>query len=761
MTESTTAPGATRARPGASTIVITLAFVWVSMALASAAWWPVYESVALVTMAAVAVVTATLAVLVPVVLRWPTLAILPLAMLGYFAVGVPVAVPSKAVSGVLPTVEGFVDLIAGVALGWKQMLTITLPVGDYEALLVPAFALIYAATVVCLTMAFRSAHPSWAAIAPVVVTVVALAFGAVAAPHSVPVAVALLVVLLGWLAWLRWSRRRAAIRLLTSRVGGSGLSARSGAAGVRTTIGAVVILAVASTAGVVAAGAIAPGGERDVLRTRVEQPFDPRTQVSPLSGFRSNFAEGRADAVLFTVEGMPEGALLRLATLDSYDGVVYSVGSSEAVRESGAFTRVPVRIDVDDVVGDDTSISVGVADYDGIWLPTLGVVAEVRFTEGDRAALRDSYYLNATSQTAVVLGGLSEGDAYRVDAVVAPPLAIDEVRELTPGPAVVPNVTGVPEQLTVALSEYVGTTDGAGERLAAMLNGLARDGYISHGGADEPASRSGHAADRIAELLTAPRMLGDAEQYAVAAALMAGELGFPARVVQGFVPENGAVRGADATAWVEVNTAEAGWVAIDPNPPVRDIPDEAPDEESLVSRPLTIVPPPPVETERSNPGDTPDTQEDVPEEEDSWLAVVIVVAKIAGIALGALLLLCLPLIVIVARKAARRRRRRKAKQPVSRIQGGWNEFQDALVDYRVDVAPAATRAEVAAVAGGSKAAVLASVVDRATFAPEAAEPDQADAVWRTVDDLRAEIGRGSTRWQRFRARISLRSFGRL
>ncbi|MDY7555683.1 transglutaminase domain-containing protein [Cryobacterium sp. 10C3] len=60
---------------------------------------------------------------------------------------------------------------------------------------------------------------------------------------------------------------------------------------------------------------------------------------------------------------------------------------------------------------------------------------------------------------------------------------------------------------------------------------------MSHGiGEDEPVSRSGHGLDRISQLFTDEPMLGDAEQYAVAAALLARRLGFPARVVMGFAP---------------------------------------------------------------------------------------------------------------------------------------------------------------------------------------------------------------------------------
>ena len=67
--------------------------------------------------------------------------------------------------------------------------------------------------------------------------------------------------------------------------------------------------------------------------------------------------------------------------------------------------------------------------------------------------------------------------------------------------------------------------------------------------------------------------------------------------------------------------------------------------------------------------------------------------------------------------------------------------------------------EVAETAGGAQAAVLAAVADRAVFAPEAASDLEAERVWRAVEELRASLDRGMTRWERIKADVSLRSFG--
>ncbi|MFW8745697.1 transglutaminase-like domain-containing protein, partial [Mesorhizobium japonicum] len=163
--------------------------------------------------------------------------------------------------------------------------------------------------------------------------------------------------------------------------------------------------------------------------------------------------------------------------------------------------------------------------------------------------------------------------------------------------AQVPRVQVVPDGLAVHLDGYVQGKTTPGSRLLAAIDGMRQEGYISHGlSGSEPASRSGHAADRISELFTARQMIGDAEQYAVAGALMARQLGFPARVVFGFAPSQTGdvtVSGADVSAWIEVDTAQYGWVAIDPVPQVRPIPQETPQDPNKVARPESIVPPPP------------------------------------------------------------------------------------------------------------------------------------------------------------------------
>ena len=133
--------------------------------------------------------------------------------------------------------------------------------------------------------------------------------------------------------------------------------------------------------------------------------------------------------------------------------------------------------------------------------------------------------------------------------------------------------------------------------------------------------------------------------------------------------------------------------------------------------------------------------------------------RIAGfVLLGAAILLA-PFAAVIAAKLRRRRLRRRAPLALDRISGGWQEFQDAVLDHGLIPAASSTRSEIAAIAGGRQSLVLAAVADRAVFSPGASELADAEKVWRAVDELRASLDVGLTRWQRIRARVSVRSLG--
>ena len=738
--------------PRPPAIVLNTAALWLATAVAAAAWWPIYQDARFIVVVVVATLVGSAIAILGAVLRWPSAIVAPVTVVAFALVGVPLAVPSQALYGVLPTLGGEIELFAAVALGWKQLLTITLPVGSYQSLLVPALVLVLLSTVVALSVALRSRRGDLAVIAPVVLFIVGLAFGAREAHWPIELALGLLAVSLLWLMWRRWYRRRQAVLALTGSHAVFGL---------RTIVSAVLVMAIAGAAAVAVTAVIPPTQPREVLRTAIDQPFDPRDYPSPLAGFRQYLREATAGEVMFTVSGLPEGARIRIATLDSYDGVVYAVGSDTVTSESGSFTRVPYVYDQSSVEGEQLSLDVEIEGYSGVWLPTVGKFENVEFGGGRAADLREAFYYNDTASTAAVIGGIEQGDSYHLDAVLPAQPGQQQLVSATAGSATVPQLGLVPTELSTALERYTSGIDGQGARLIAVIDGLRSEGYISHGvGEEEPPSRSGHSADRITQLLTDQRMIGDAEQYAVTAAIMARQLGFPARVVFGFLPDDtGVVTGDMVTAWIEVDTAQYGWVTLDPTPPVRAIPEEEPEEPSEVSRPQSVIQPPDEERDLTDNQAPVETTQDEQPAIEGWVIVLLAVARVLGWTLLALGILASPFVVIVAAKLRRRQLRRKASSPLQRISGGWREFEDAVVYHGYALPRHATRSELARTVGGAQPLAVAAVADRAVFAP--VEPDAAEAasLWQSIDELTASLDDGKSRWERLRARVSVRSLG--
>jgi len=768
-----------RRSPSLRFVAVSTAALWLSTAIAATALWPIYQSREFLVLVAVTILVASALAIVGAIVRVPAHVVALSGLVAYVMLGVPLAVPGEARYGVLPTLDGLAALGLGTVLGWRQLLTITLPVGSFQALLVPAFVLVLVTVLGGLSIALRARIGAFAVVAPIVLFLAGIIFGGTTGFFPVTAALALAATLLVWLVLFRWHDRRTAGGRQApdgdadqSDVDQPGVDQRGRPVGgpivmgVRTLVSAALIIAVAAGGAVAATALAPPSGSREVLRSSIAQPFDPREYVSPLSEFRRYHQPGNENATMLTVAGLPEGSRIRIATLDTYDGVVYSVGTDRARGDSGTFTLVPSRVDRSTLAGERVTVDVSVGAYSGVWLPTVGAFESIRFDGPDAAGLRGSFYFNDNTGSAAVVRELGEGDSYRLSAVLPREPDPSLLAAVTPGAARLPSGMVLPEELSAAVDGYSQAAETDGERLLAAIEGLRETGYVSHGvSADEPVSRAGHAANRIAELFSESRMIGDEEQYAVTAALMARELGFPARTVVGFHPDavsaSGAteVTGSDISAWIEVDTAQYGWVTIDPTPPDREIPERLPDEPTQVARPQSPIQPPVDDRELPDEQVAPESAQDEADTVDPLAGALGVVLRIAGWVLVAAALLLSPFVGIVAAKMRRRRLRRTAGSPLERITGGWHEFADSVLDRGLAPPGSPTRSELAVAVGGVQPLMLAAAADRAVFAPAASQAKEAEQVWRSVDEIRRSLDAGLTRRQRIRARISLHSLG--
>ncbi|MER3389574.1 MAG: transglutaminase domain-containing protein [Microcella sp.] len=733
-----------------ATIFTAIAWTVIAVAL-----WPIYRTGQFVTLAVVAIAAGTAIAFASAVGRWPAWGALGATVTVFTVVGVPLAVPGRTVYGVLPEPQGLAELFAGVVLGWRQLVTIDLPVGAYEALLVPALVVLLVGPLLTLLIAARGRRPALAALVPIVAYLLAIAIGPQSPLLPISTTIALSTTLLLWMAARARHRRR-------DELAASSVETRG--AGARALAGATVLVLLAGGAGAAVAGLIAPPENRTVVRTTAERPFSPLEQPSPLAAYRAEFDPVVADLPALTVEGAPAGARIRIAALDSYDGVVFAVGSDAVDSASGSFVRIPTERPPDILPGERTTVTLTVEREHGVWLPTLGEVAAVRILAEDANDLRDDFVYNTTTGTAALVGGVPIGLTYQLDVVLDEEESATGLGNATPGPAAVPGIAQLPEAVIDWVAEVTDGIETPGAQLETALETLREEGYLSHGVDEEEApSRPGHSLGRLEDFLGSAPVVGDAEQYAATAALIARQLGFPSRVVLGYGPldRSGATTlvASDRTAWIEVSTAD-GWRPIDVVSERRELPPVEPDEPVPVVRPQNPAQPPVEEPPVIEDQAPPEIEQTEEEQLDPFWASVLTVLRVLGPLALVLGILASPLVAIAVLKRRRRARRRRHGDPALRILGGWRDVTDAARDVGLDLPATGTRRELAAVIGRPQALVLARVADRAVYAPEEPDHDEADRVWAAADGVRDSLLQSLTVRQRWGATLSTRSLRR-
>ncbi|TFV96688.1 transglutaminase-like domain-containing protein [Orlajensenia leifsoniae] len=791
-----------------------LGYLVLGVVLATVAAWPVYQSWRVVLVAVVgAVIGGGIALLVRR-LGWRgitgALLTVLVAVAAYALVVVPVAIPS-AVTGIPGIARGIRDGIVGVVVGWKQLLTLDLPVGEYQAVLVPFLVVTLVGTLLGTTLVLRDDRWTPLAALPVVAMVLfGVAFGSsetsaaadvfgveLPAPRELLLAVLTLLVTVGWLLGRsRLVRARALARARGGTVSGGGGSVWIA---VRRNALAVGLIVIALVGGLAVAPAAAQLADREALRDGIDPSIVVQKQPSPLSDYRGWFGVDSFDSELFRVSGDVERVgRLPLAVLDDYDGETVHVAADTR------FSRLPRSAGAgDDRI--DLGVRIGEG-YSGVWVLSPSALAAAPDFAGPRAeALDDGFAIAADSGGAVDVApadddfGLIPGDSYTLTA--------DEQKVPADFGSAQGAATGLDPDEYPALLEWASLQElprtGAG--LTELIDRLRARGYLSHGLLNDPdatswvqalkadgrytfiSSYAGHSRARIETLFTSlvdqqrragakatdatlVAAVGDDEQFSVAASLLAREWGFESRVVVGIrLPAADEVPGIPActevctgsqmSAWVEVRDPRGGWVPFDVTPQFAKAPTAITEGEQLPENPTVpddaqseAVDPPQAQSDASDVDVVP-TGEDAVAGSGFWPIV-------RGVAIGALalVLLLLPIAAIVLAKVLRRRFRRGAADPEVRIVGAWEELVDGYADADVPFDRLPSRLLLARSAGRAAAEQLAREVDRAVFSEHPPTAADADSAWSIVDDERQTLRAGSTFWKRLGTVLTLRSF---
>lgn len=666
----------------------------------------------------------------------------------FFALGGPLALPETTIAGVLPGLQTLRQLASSAVNGWVDLLTVAPPAGRAGGLFVVPYLAGLLVGVAGSTVLRRS-PPSFLAILPSgVLLATGILFGDVRAVAPLVQGAAFAAAALSWLA------SRGAL----SAPSGSRRPSRQ-----RIVAGAVLVTV--ALAGGSLVGPLLPTASSDtrvVLRDYVTPPFDVRQYPSPLNGLRRYLKEEK-DLPLFTLQGVPTGTRIRLAALDTYDGVVWSASAGgTGTDRSGVFYRVGDRLAAPSGAARAT-MSVVVQNYRDRWVPNLGGLISVAFDPPRGQALDAEFRYNQASQTGVLPILLQKGDRYQLTATLPPARDEARLRAATTTSVALPPVSNVPEPLKSRAVDLVGSARGPYEQAVAIERALS-EGYYSSGLAGQVPSRAGHGADRLVTFLAGDQLVGDEEQYAATMALMARQLGLPARVVMGFRPNiTGTgpvvVKGQDVTAWVEIAFEGIGWVAFDPTPDRSRAPKEQLRKPTTTPRPQVQQPPPPPERPRTAPpAESRDTGESTKDRSPAGSRGLSRQALLVAGAGGTPLLAALLFVSLVFwLKRRRRQRRRRQGSAARRIAGGWAELMDFARDLGRPLRRAATRRETAQELAEPHIGRLAEYADLAVFGPS--EPVEAEVgrYWQDVDRAIRELTRSLSLARRLRVRMSLTS----
>ena len=671
-----------------------------------------------------------------------------IALAAYFLFGTPLALPTQALYGVLPSVDSLGGLVLGAVFGWSDAVTLQAPLEAPPYVAVVPYVATWLVGLVTVSLATRwlpktrrtVLRSSVLLIGPVALFLAGILLGTrdpyFAAVRGVVFAGASLI-------WLGWRRGRDAA---VPAQGDGGLRRRK-------LVGSAVVIAGAVAVGALAGSVIAPAqASRFVLRQEVTPPFDPLDYPSPLAGFR-HYTKDLQKTDLFTVTGAHDGDVIRLATMDSYNGIVWSVTDpQQQTNGSGGFELLGRTIPHPSLFtpGASSTAKVTIDGYKDVWLPNLGYVDTLDFDHYTGTDPATTVRVNTTTGTTAVTSGVGKGMSYTL-GVTAQKLPNDkQLARVAPATIQMPPVTDVPDVVASKAEEFAGHSSTAIQKLRNIERSFKSLGYLSHGRASDPVpSRAGEGADRMTDLLTKEPMVGDQEQYTSAFALMARHLGYPARVVMGFAPKvkggstTTTVTGNDVTAWVEVAFDKVGWVPFFPTPTKTDAPKDQTTKPKLQPQPQVRQPPrsnpkaddllTPVKTKDNNP-----KHKKTPFDAPGWVYVI------AGVILIPLLAYFIPFLIIAALKRRRRRRRRTTGPPDRRVAGAWDELTDRYAELGLAIPPRATRRQVAdrlreqsAQQGLPQPAegfgVLAHRVDAAVFDGSQVSDERVDAAWQATD----------------------------
>jgi Transglutaminase-like superfamily len=739
-----TAPGAARSVwPARAELVDALALLVLTM-IGIVGFRSAYGGTAYLTAGAAGVVLGLLLSYAGLRARLPLVTVAAVGVLAYLLLGGLVGQTGTVSLPVLQSVA------SAAVSGWQQLLTAARPAGGTGTLLALPYLLGLFSGIAGHALARRTRTVLLPAAAPAVVVALSILFGTVHPVATTAQGAGFAAVALAWAA-VRQER-------------GAGRQVIVGSQRPWRRVGARALVLAIAAAGAVFIGPHLPGaGAHKRVVLSAVPPFDVSQYPSPLASFRdytkdAPLAVSVAAKELLATHGLAPKTLVRIAVMDSYDGLTWGVANTAAATASagtyGGFQRVgPVLPDAPAGATQTATITVESA-YNQPWLPDLAGTSSFRFDSASSSACpaaatasaaADLRY-NAATGTAILpdctLSGLTYTVSYTPTATPSLKALAQDSPGSTPSPATTANMSAA---VTSFAGEHAQAETTPLAKVVALAAYLKKYGKYSDSSAQDSENIPGHSIGRLTTFLDSStrQVVGDDEQYAATMALLANAVGVPAEVsLDAAVEPNDVIKGADVRADVELWTAQSGWVTL----PAADFtatnhPTVQQQQVTQSQNPVKVVPP---RHNQAAPLTAANQSKSVSRSaatrsSSSWFTIPPVVAAVAEDAGGPVLAVTGLGALLIAAKAVRRRRRRSLGSPAAQVAGAWQELLDLSRDLGIATAAAGTRREFAAYAesrGLPRARPLAVAVDAATFGP--AEPDGATVrqVWELAEEAR-------------------------
>ncbi len=476
--------------------------------------------------------------------------------------------------------------------------------------------------------------------------------------------------------------------------------------------------------------------------------------TNPVLDLRRNLVEPSDEILIRFSTNDPDPGYLRLASLNLFTEDTWEPGTRAADTSVGSDEGLPAAPGFDSTVPrSGYSYDVEVSDnLVSTWLPLVYAPTGITAEEQWRVDVR------SLDAAAADEGQSTAGISYSFSALLSEPTpALLRRAGRRPVPPEIAAFTALPnDNFPAIIGERArevteGETSAFGQALA--LQAWFRSDKFRY----SVEASSGTGLETIESFLGDDRV-GYCEQFASAMALMARDLGIPARVAVGFlrpdpVGTEYVYRGTDMHTWPELYFDGVGWVRFEPTPGTRT--GAAPNfRDNQVAG--NTGPGGGRLTDATDPTSTPLTPEELP------------TPAAAGDSSGsgpwsstgtALLLIAASLLALVAPRIARtvtaRRRWSRAGGPTVTTEAAWAELRDTVVDLRMEWDPQATpramgrqlRAQV------SNDHTFVQALNRIVLATEQARyarhvstsGDLREAV-RTVSDAVAATRSARTRW---------------